>query len=396
MSSPFRNDRDAALERAARLEDENLRLRSELEQALRPVAKRRRRRTVALAVFAVAATVPVALHEERPRLDAWLEARRWAHAAEDVRLDWVDDQAGVNVRAAWSGRSGTWAVGDGGAILFRDRNGGWSRQASGTSYDLRAIDAAVTYSVVGDFAAYAVGARGTILRYDPIKREWSPEESGTLADLDAVAVIEWTAFAAGEDGTLLRRDSRGWMPVETGTNATLRALYAPPEVVDPPHTLWVAGDGGTILYYGNLYGRGVAQRTGTGANLYAINGVGGEVVAGGAHGTLLRGSRDGTGAWTTLELAGDYDVVSMTRARETFSMCASETECRFLSWTPTVVAMTSSGELAALDPARGWVLEPQRRGAYSAITAVEPGDRPNGDLLLFEQDGQIARGVPDP
>ena len=400
MSSPFRNERDAALERVGRLEEENARLRARLEGPRRTRGRLRARLIVLAACAFALLGLAHAVRVIRPLVEARLEARRWARAREMVRMDWTDEDAGTHnaLHGAWSGARGTYAVGDRGTILFRDTTGAWSRQPSGTTENLYAVDAGLTYDVQDGVAAFAVGAHGTILRYDGATRAWVSEWSGTTETLRSVAVIAWYAFAAGDHGTLLRRDTGVWTPIDTKTKADLRALYAPLDEGDTPgHTLYVAGTGGTILYLDNHFSGVVsAQRSGTDADLDAIGGLGDTVVAGGAAGTLVMGSRDSTVPWAPIDLDTKADIVSIKSARETFERCTEDAECRFLAWTPTIIATSRSGEIAALDPRVGWVRHPPQDGSFAAVSARWQRDVPKDELLLFGEDGRIRRGVPHP
>ncbi|HEY1957743.1 MAG TPA: hypothetical protein VGH28_19115 [Polyangiaceae bacterium] len=399
MSSPFRDERDAALERAARLERENAQLRERLDEARRPRGPRSKRAWVLVTCAVVLAILGVAAQTLRPKIEAALEARRLARAHEVVRMDWTDESSGTQhtLRAAWSGLRGAYAVGDRGTILFRDTTGAWSRQPSGTTENLRAVDGGSTRDVVGAFATFAVGDHGVILRYDAETRAWVPEASGTTETLRAVTLIHWTAFVAGDHGTLLRRDVGGWTRITTHTTEGLRALYSPDDWGAQGHTLYAVGTHGTILYLDNLFSGIVsAQRSGTDVDLAAIGGYDDTIVAGGAAGTLLVGSRDPSVPWTTVDLATTEDIVAVGVARETFERCTDRAECRFLIWTPTVVAASRGGEIAALDPHRGWILHSAQGLPVLAMTALYRIDDPKDELLLLGEDGKIRRGTPAP
>jgi hypothetical protein len=114
---------------------------------------------------------------------------------------------------------------------------------------------AVTAGAQGVFAA---GDAGTILRRD--NGQWRPEASGTRADLFALHAMQsdGSVWAAGASGTLLRRSPGGsWERVATNTPATLRALFSctskrqPAAGLDaarpPSESLLAVGSAGTLL-----------------------------------------------------------------------------------------------------------------------------------------------------
>jgi hypothetical protein len=78
--------------------------------------------------------------------------------------------------------------------------------ASGTSRELNAVWAASSDD------AFAVGAEGTILRFDG--RDWDPMFSGTAADLHGVWGTSGNhVIATGDQGTILVFDGGAWDPV---------------------------------------------------------------------------------------------------------------------------------------------------------------------------------------
>ncbi len=108
--------------------------------------------------------------------------------------------AGVDANTAW-------VVGDGGIILkTTDGGAGWSPQNSGTVADLYDIDA------LDANTAWAVGGSGTILKTTDGGASWSNQSPGTYCDLRAVCAVDANvAWAAGYTGS--------W---QSGSSAILR------------------------------------------------------------------------------------------------------------------------------------------------------------------------------
>jgi hypothetical protein len=137
--------------------------------------------------------------------------------------------------------SSTWMVGSGGKV---DAWGGGYRwcgtvgcTTSGTSNTLYAV-AGVNGS---SSPVWAVGAAGTIIRYNGTA--WSSAVSGTTHTLRALAVGGASdVWAAGDYGTVLHWDGSSWSGVPTGITMNLYAI-----VVASPY-VYVFGQGGTILF----------------------------------------------------------------------------------------------------------------------------------------------------
>ena len=101
-----------------------------------------------------------------------------------------------------------WVVGATGTILHYDGSG-WSREASGTSYDLCGIAALAANDI------WAVGAQGTILHYNG--STWAPQASGITIRLNGVKALDGShVWAVGDydatnlHGTILRYNGSSW------------------------------------------------------------------------------------------------------------------------------------------------------------------------------------------
>lgn len=96
---------------------------------------------------------------------------------------------------------------------------GWCQEASGTQKALYDVQG------TGERLVFAVGAGGTLLRYDGAS--WAPQASGTMADLRGLSVVSpQVAWAVGSGGVALRWDGSGWAPVATGVADDLVSVAA--------------------------------------------------------------------------------------------------------------------------------------------------------------------------
>jgi len=173
------------------------------------------------------------------------------------------------------------AVGEAGTILFYDGTS-WSFRAGGTTNALYAMGPGVV----------AVGAGGTILRYNPATDAWSPQASGTTNALYGVTRTPpgGTFVVVGAVGTILHYDGTSWIPQTSGTTATLYGVDKVPMVA----ANFAVGAGGTILYYDGTSWS--SQTSGTANDLFFVGALSGaDVYALGAGGTILH--YDGT-TWT--------------------------------------------------------------------------------------------------
>jgi hypothetical protein len=137
------------------------------------------------------------------------------------------------------------------------------------------------------------------------------EPSGVTADLHAAMIDggghadRYCAYAAGDDGVVLRRTERGgWMREATPTRQRLRALLAPGDDVDEPEAaeIYAVGDAGTVLRRSKV-GIWTTETVPTTVDLYDIVRAHRRLYAVGDRGTLLE--RRG-GAW--------YLIVTHTEA----------------------------------------------------------------------------------
>jgi len=134
------------------------------------------------------------------------------------------------------------AVGDGGTILRSEIAGEtWTQVESGTTADLHAVA-----GFVGD-GWIAIGEGGTVLKSTDNGLTWTPRESGTTATLYGLYEFGFGFLAVGEGGALLQTENRGetWCTIDTGTTNT---LYSIGRVGLSFRRRWfLAGEGGLLL-----------------------------------------------------------------------------------------------------------------------------------------------------
>ena len=119
-----------------------------------------------------------------------------------------------------------WVVGEGSSV-FRWDGARWTR-----AYTPTGTEAADLVSIWGrdDEDVYVVGDDGQILHYftpqGALAPAWIREPTPTRANLNAVHGHEDQVWAAGNAGTLLRRDpDQGWTAVDADTQENLNGLW---------------------------------------------------------------------------------------------------------------------------------------------------------------------------
>ena len=321
MGDPFRGDEEAALIRAAKLQEENEQLRRELEEARHPkpppvqepTLQPKRIRTAALVVTSLACllgtvagfiavvqlppvhpviaptvvvsgVVPVPQEAPKPPPD-------WTTEQDLTGTDLFDTSQGHEPQVGY-------AVGAGGTILryYASPPGPWTRETSNTTSDLFGV----AQALMG--RACAVGASGTAVVLEGSSKPWKAERAGTLTDLLAVTDDASDFVAVGRHGTIRRRTDGAWVNEPSGTTADLFAIDGD----------YAVGAKGTILH--NHQGRWSLVKSGTSEDLFGVSAAEheDEAVIVGAHGTILRlgDPRDGF----RVEASGtDADLRSVTK-----------------------------------------------------------------------------------
>lgn len=226
---------------------------------------------------------------------------------------------GEQLNAVWGASAAeVYAVGGSGTILRYD-GAAWASRSAPTTEHLWGVwgvgpaPAACTLShcAVAEARAYAVGEHGTILRLTGANA-WTTDTSGTSEALSGV----WGAsprdvFAVGAAGTILRFDS-AWAPMTSGTTRNLRAVWGTSAT-----NVYAVGGGGTILHYDGS--QWTEEASGTGGVLTGIWGAGpDEIYVSAADGSVLRGS--GTG-WSTAvrDTSAQFYAVWGASSREVYA-----------------------------------------------------------------------------
>ncbi len=184
-------------------------------------------------------------------------------------------------------------VGDGGRIAKRFGDSLWAWQPSGTERDLHGVH------VHASGAAVAVGVAGVATHWDG--SAWTPRETGTIATLDAVWMPdEDVAYAVAARDVLVYRGG-AWSVAWTAPEE-LAGVWAPSEA-----DVWVVGDAG---YVARFDGATWAQvDSGVDAALSAVWGdAGGGPFIVGARGTALRAV---DGALLASEAPTDRDLLAV-------------------------------------------------------------------------------------
>ena len=160
-----------------------------------------------------------------------------------------------------------WAVGDSQIVHTGDGGRSWQTQSRGGS--LNSVACATSQ------ACWVVGFEGTILHTEDSGSNWTPQPSGTVANLQSVAfAVPRSGWAVGDKGTIVHTEDGGatWRNQTSGTDEKLMSVaFATPQLG------WVVSDTGTILntqdgglsWHRQLNGRPLSLET---ANL-AVTGV---------------------------------------------------------------------------------------------------------------------------
>lgn len=343
MGDPFRGDENAALIRAARLEEENARLKKELEEAKHPKpppAPRKAEDTTnsrSTLLLAAVITVPCVLGillwgamrgpravRIEPREIKTLDPSPVAPVESAKRpVDWAEDQhvTETDIRAVTHGVTPpvNYAVGVGGMILRRYGTT-WAPETSGTTSNLHGVA-----EQLGKVCAVGDGGVA-VCALDPSKPTWKLEKTGTTADLLTLAqsygflaagrngtIVHRSSddvwrreesgtkedlfgatggYVVGAHGTILQRSDKGWEKVASPTTADLFAVES------HLHEVFIVGAGGVILQLGDPRAGFQIVSSGVSTDLYAVaHGSGFETYAAGADGVVLV-SRGGSGPWS--------------------------------------------------------------------------------------------------
>ncbi len=242
----YRDEREAALKRAENLAQENAQLHRELD-ALRggdtsaPAVKPRAQATTRVPWVVAGAIGAIVLLGGAMGFFYAVRVSAPAPQADVLTLrgEWSPPAVVGHgpLRGAVRSGGGTWAVGQGGTIMYRSEGRGpWTAIPSGTDANLHAIVAGASLIAVGD--------RGVALRFDATERRWTMENTGVTTNLYAICASGEVLFAAGSGGTVLRRNRDGvWTQLSTSISTDLHGIVVSPT----SYTVTAVGAGGVIV-----------------------------------------------------------------------------------------------------------------------------------------------------
>ena len=359
MGDPFRGDEDAALIRAARLEEENARLRKELEEAKhpkpppeepKPKKKKQKQKPPrsayaitcvagALLIGVIAVVIGGRTRAQRMRVapaKSLAPSLGLTMSATKRSPDWIEDEhvTEIDLRAITHGVTPpvNYAVGAGGTIVRR-YGATWTVEDSGTTRDLHGVA-----EQLGKVCAVGDGGVATCA-LDPAKPSWKIEKTGTTNDL--LALTQSFGFlAVGRKGTIVRRSGDAWQREDGGTKEDLFGVFgsyavgargtiledvedkgwrkvASPTTADlyavssQLHDVIIVGAGGVILQLGDPRAGFQLVSSGVTTDLYAVaHGSAFETYAAGAGGVVLV-SNGGGAAWVrqTVETQRDLHTI---------------------------------------------------------------------------------------
>lgn len=145
----------------------------------------------------------------------------------------------------WSRDTDSWIVGQDGTILRKPVGGSWVTSPSPTQATLYSI------SLNGEWAA---GANGTILRRNG--SQWSLVDSGTTKTLYNISNTQWSwqriddVWAFGAEGTILKWDGVRWTQQQQDRGDPTQGKQLRVIGGSGVNDVWVLGDGGVLRWDG--------------------------------------------------------------------------------------------------------------------------------------------------
>ncbi len=242
------------------------------------------------------------------------------------------------------------AVGDGGVIVVRAEGGRWSPRDSGTAADLLAVAGPLASPIV-----VAVGAGGVAVRSEDDGETWTLVDTGVTVDLRAISFYDDdTALAVG-DAVILRSSDAGqtWTPIELSAVGLRAVVATQPSYYadDSPRSILAVGDAGLALR-----------------------------------------SDDAGQTWQRVDIGTRADLraaaIGYPSIDQSFIVLTADGEVwreREGQWEP--VALAAEGELLALSPLGDWLA-----GASGAVLArVDAGEFEFGDFGLAQTAAERSR-----
>jgi photosystem II stability/assembly factor-like uncharacterized protein len=155
-------------------------------------------------------------------------------------------------------------VGDNGKIFYAQGNT-WAQQISGTTVNLNGISYG---QYVSSYWRIAVGNNGKILRSTNSSgfnwSEWNTISSPSTNNLNSISVKGFSAWIAGDNGTLLKSTNGGinWFQINAGVSNNLNSVIFLDTI-----TGWITGSNGLIIKSTNGGLNWTVKPSGTASNL---------------------------------------------------------------------------------------------------------------------------------
>lgn len=137
----------------------------------------------------------------------------------------------------WYNGAAAFAVGEEGVI------GSWTQGGEWTVTQTKDRRALYGVAAVSASNAYAVGEKGTVLRWDGAT--WNEEDLGTSSSFWAVYAASASAvFIVGSNGAAYKYDGAAWTKLPTGVDNNLYAVHG-----SSATSVWAVGNRGIALQY---------------------------------------------------------------------------------------------------------------------------------------------------
>jgi hypothetical protein len=199
--------------------------------------------------------------------------------------------------------------GDGFALMVGE--GGRVVRRSGGETDVFAFEPGVSLCgvAVDGSSAWVVGDDGFVAFTDDGAQTWQVLDSGTQADLRAVAPIDAGVAVVGDGVVLILQDGAWTVPPTppSGWGELLEVVQSHPP--NGTGRVFAVGRGGVVWSAQDVAGEWSLEDVGVTADLVAAGDFDGEIIAVGERGTALR--RDESGTWARLNTGVKADFVDL-------------------------------------------------------------------------------------
>lgn len=224
-----------------------------------------------------------------------------------------------------------------GVVLAGGANGALLRYEKGVGWDyLPRVDVRTVHGIAWEAPgkAWAVGDRGTIMRYNGEKWEIDPlSQLLTTKALFGISCEAGTCVAVGAGGTILRKASGGWAADRASGRLTTKSLYA---ISATPAGFIAVGESATILEYSaGAWRRGqnvssmVTRPRFSAPSFFAVAvRPNGEAVVGGAQAALIGRSAAG-GSFRPVTFPNEGTIVALAAGSSGVVASVSAAEDKF-------------------------------------------------------------------